>query len=116
MPRRLPKDLSSLLKGERDFETKGFQIGSTACIGMRFKMGARQLVVVKAKNGYVACSYIDLSKADEFRDAAALVPTVSNFDELLQGKIVTLTKKAEALGVKKGMTGREALEVLNSQD
>ena len=113
MPRRLPKGLKSLLSSELDFETKGFDIAGSPCIGMRFKMGARQLLVLKAKKGYIACSYIDLSRAEEFGDAAAIIPGASSFDQLLAGKVAKITQKAEKLGVRQGMGGREALEVLN---
>ena len=114
MPRhRLPSSLNSLITEQRDFETKGFEIGGSPCIGLRFKLGAAQLLVVKARKGYVGCSYIDLQKAEVLGDAAATLSGISSFDELLSGKVEQLTKRAAELGVRKGMGGREALELLN---
>ena len=114
MPRTLPKGLRSLMSGERQFETKGFEIGGPVCIGMRFRMGKAQFLVVKGRKGYLSSDALDLSKAEEAGDAAAVVGAASSFDELFQKKVVALTRKAERLGVRKGMGGREALALLNS--
>jgi uncharacterized protein YunC (DUF1805 family) len=44
--------------------------------------------------------------------AAAVVSGVKSFDDVLNGEVRAVTSKAEALGVKVGMSGEEALKCM----
>ena len=65
--------------------------------------------------GLVGCAIFDVKVAAEFGDAVAVAkgeperPLVEP-EDLLDAEIVAASPKAEALGVRVGMTGREAVE------
>lgn len=65
----------------------------------------------------MACGAIDAEVLDKFNFAVTVSegtveqPLVTP-DDLLKAKVMKLTKKAEKLGIKIGMSGKEALEKL----
>ena len=63
---------------------------------LRQTLGNLPLIVVKAKKGYVACSYIDKETAEKVGDVAAFVSGVKCMDDFLKAKIRTTTTWAEA--------------------
>ncbi len=65
------------------------------------------------KRGYLMCGYLNLPAAEKFGDAAVLVGG-ADFDAVLANEIKGATSAAKALGVKEGMTGREAAAILNA--
>lgn len=62
-----------------------------------------------ADKGYVMCGYLNRQAAEKFGDSAAIVRGIKTVDDLLNGTVAEVTPAAEILGVKAGMTGREAL-------
>ncbi len=65
--------------------------------------------------GLVGCAIFDLEVAAEFGDAVAIAkgtpaaPLVEP-EDLLDARIVGVSPKAHSLGIRVGMTGREAVE------
>ncbi len=82
-------------------------------LGLHFSLGNLPLLVVKARKGYVACSYMDKATAEHLGDVAAFVSGVKTFDELLHAKIKHMTAWAEELGVREGMSVKKALEIMD---
>ena len=76
-----------------------------------------QLVFIVAPKGLVACGAIDSEVLDKFNFAITVSegtverPLVTP-DDLLKAKVMKLTKRAEELGIKIGMSGKQALEKL----
>ncbi|MDP2938647.1 MAG: DUF1805 domain-containing protein [Candidatus Omnitrophota bacterium] len=70
------------------------------------------LVMVSGEKGFIGCGYLNLATAEKLSDAACLVRGVKTIDDLWEAKIVGLTSFAESLGIKLGMLGKEALELL----
>lgn len=81
--------------------------------GLCFKLGAKSLVVLRARRGFIMCGYLNLRVAEKFSDAACLVKGVSDIEELLNAPIADLTSTAKTLGVRKGMLARQALKFLS---
>jgi uncharacterized protein YunC (DUF1805 family) len=81
--------------------------------GLTFPLGNLPLLVVKAKKGYVACSYLDKATAEHLGDVAAFVSGVKTFDQLLHAKIKHMTAWAEEMGVREGMSVKKALEIMD---
>ncbi len=77
------------------------------------EIGNLPLIVVKAKKGYIACSYIDKETAEKVGDIAAFVSGVKNLDELKKAKIRNATTWAEDLGIREGMSVKKALEIMD---
>ncbi|MEM3401746.1 MAG: DUF1805 domain-containing protein [Candidatus Hadarchaeales archaeon] len=62
-----------------------------------------------AKKGLIVCRNFDMDALDERNVTAARVKGLTKIEDALEAKIESCTSKARALGVAKGMTGREAL-------
>ena len=82
-------------------------------VALRTEMGNLPLIVVKAKRGYIACSYIDKQTAEKVGDIAAFVSGVKNLDDLKKAKIREATTWAEDLGIREGMSVKKALEIMD---
>ena len=83
-------------------------------VALRQNIGNLPLIVVKAKNGYVACSYIDKKTAEKVGDVAAFVSGVKNVDDFKRAKIRQVTTWAENIGVREGMSVKKALELMDA--
>jgi uncharacterized protein YunC (DUF1805 family) len=79
-----------------------------------------QYCSILTRAGIVGCGIYDLETAAEFGQAIAIAkgtpqnPLVVPQD-LLEAKIVGTTPQAAAMGIKIGCTGREAVEIMLSQ-
>ena len=85
-------------------------------VAVKHEIGNLPLIVVKAKNGYVACSYIDRETAEKVGDVAAFVAGVKEIDDLKKAKIRHATSWAEDLGIREGMSVKKALEIMDSMN
>lgn len=91
-------------------ETKEVLVEGKKVFGVRVALHPAPLVLLVASKGYVMCGYLNLETAEKLEQAAAVVRGVKTFDNVLKAKIVAATSGAKALGVREGMSGREALE------
>ncbi len=92
------------------------KLGDKAYITLKDTIGNLPLIVVKAKNGYIACSYIDKETAEKVGDVAAFVSGVKNVDDFLKAKIRHATTWAEDLGIREGMSVKKALELMDTEE
>lgn len=83
-------------------------------IGVKIDMGNANLLLIKADKGFIMCGYLDIETAERLNDAACIVKGVENFDDMLNAKIVRVTTKAKELGIKEGMSGKDALKILEN--
>ena len=67
------------------------------------------LLVIYAPKGVLGCGYLSLTAAEKFSDPLAIVTGVRTYDDMLRAEVKQVSTAAAALGVKPGMTGREAL-------
>lgn len=87
-------------------------VGSVLGLGSRWEGG--QYCALLTRRGIVGCGIYDIECANEFNFAFALAkgtparPLVEP-EDLLTAKIVRVSKRAERLGIRTGMTGLEAL-------
>jgi len=92
-----------------------FQNGRAIGLSNRWHNG--QYCAILTGAGLVGCGIYDLKTAAEFGQAVAIArgtpqkPLV-NPEDLLDARIVDATPQAQALGVRIGMTGRDAAELL----
>jgi uncharacterized protein YunC (DUF1805 family) len=92
-----------------------FKNGCAIGISNRWHQGQYCMILTEA--GLVGCGIYDVKTAAEFGQAVAIArgtpqnPLV-NPEDLFDAKIVDATPRAMELGVKVGMTGREAVELL----
>jgi len=68
------------------------------------------LLAIIGRTGFVMCGFLNAEVAEKFNVAAAIVSGVKNFEDVLKAEIKTATSKARLMGVKLGMTGKEAIK------
>ena len=68
-----------------------------------------KILLIKAGKGALGCGYINMAAAEKFNHALAIVSGVASYEDMLAAEVKSVSPAAEALGVKTGMTGREAL-------
>ncbi len=71
------------------------------------------ILLVKAAGGFLGCGYFDVNVANRVGDAVAIVTGVKTIDEVLAAPVVRLSDRAHELGITEGMSGRDALKLLN---
>lgn len=86
------------------------KIGNNIAIGVNLELQNANLIVIRAKKGYIMCGYLSMDTANRLEDIAAKVTDIKNFDDALKAKIVGVSEKAKEIGIKEGMTGKETLE------
>ena len=85
--------------------------------GYVIPLGLVNLIFVVTDKGMVGCGAFDVMALNNFGYPAARVRPfkgsfISSIDDLLQGIIKEANPTAEKLGVRTGMSGREALDLL----
>ena len=68
------------------------------------------LLIVKGSFGFLGCGYINVDACTD--EACAVVTGVSTHNDMLKATINAVSKGAAKLGIKIGMTGAEAIELL----
>ena len=88
------------------------ELDNGSAVGLDMQMQNASLILIKADKGFVMCGYLDIDTATALGDAAVKVKGVKTFDDVLQAPVVGATQEAINLGIKVGMTGKEALELM----
>lgn len=85
--------------------------------GFVVPLGPANLVAVKTDVGLVGCGAFDVAALDSFSYPAAKVrpslgPSIEDIDDIMKGIVKEANRSAMGRGIKNGMTGRQALELL----
>lgn len=85
--------------------------------GFIIPLGPANLVAIKTDVGMIGCGAFDVAALDSFSYPAAKVrpsigPSIVDTDDLLKGIVKEANRSAMGRGIKNGMTGRAALELL----
>ncbi|KXS44528.1 MAG: hypothetical protein AWU59_465 [Methanolobus sp. T82-4] len=88
------------------------ELDNGSAIGLSMQMQSAPLLLIKADKGFVMCGYLDMEAATALGDVAVKVKGVNTFEDVLEAFVVGATQEAINLGIKVGMTGREALELM----
>lgn len=90
-------------------KTRAFEVDGRSATGIEIDLPGAPLVLVRGSKGFVMCGYLDVSSADKFNAAAAVVRGVKTVEDLLAKPVTDVSAAARAAGVAPGMTGRDAL-------
>lgn len=94
-------------------EVSPISIEDKIAVGMRVQLpDSPPLVMIIGKKGLVACGFINIDAAEKFDVVAAMISGVRSFDDMLKGEVRAATSKAQSLGIKVGMHGKEAVRLL----
>lgn len=85
--------------------------------GYIIPLGPANLVAIMTDVGMIGCAAFDVAALDSFSYPAAKVrpsigPSIIDTDDLLKGIVKEANRSAMGRGIKNGMTGRAALELL----
>jgi len=86
-------------------------------IGISNRWAGGQYCSILTRAGVVGCGIYDLETAAEFGQAIAIArgtpaAPLTEPEDLFEARIVGVTPKAASYGIRPGMTGREAAELL----
>ena len=90
-----------------------FKIGDSEFVGYKIPTPQASLLAIRAKNGLLACGYLNIETAEKLGDALAIVCGVNTYSDMLEREVSSVSSAAEKLGVKVGMSGAKALELLS---
>ena len=79
---------------------------------LRFKLGAKNLIVIKGSRGYVMCGYLNLNTAEKFHEIAVIVSGVSTISSMIKGCVFNLSSEAKKLGIYKNQPIRDVLKII----
>ena len=68
------------------------------------------LLIVKGSLGFLGCGYINTDSCID--EACAIVSGVNTHDDMLKASVKAVSKDGTKLGIKVGMTGAEAIDLL----
>ncbi|QDU38675.1 hypothetical protein Mal4_30050 [Maioricimonas rarisocia] len=97
--------------------TRELSFENGTAIGISNRWNGGQYCSILTEAGIVGCGIYDLATATEFGQAIAIakgtpeIPLVEP-EDLFDAPIVGCTPRAEEIGVRPGMTGREAAELM----
>ena len=98
-------------------ENRTLEFDGGQAIGSTYQWPGGQYCAIHTTNGLVGCGIYDIRSANEFNLVVAIArgtpaQPLREPEDLFNAKILEVSQAAEKLGVKPGMTGREAVETL----
>ena len=70
------------------------------------------ILIIGAEKGFLGCGYLKVEIANKVNDVCAIVTGVKTPDDMLAAKVIAVSDAAAELGVKEGMSGKEALVLM----
>jgi len=87
------------------------KIEGETCMAMSVQLpGSPPLLLIVAERGFIMCGFLNIDAAERLGVVAAVVSGVDSFEDMLNAQVKAATSKAEALGVKAGVKGIDALK------
>lgn len=74
------------------------------------------ILLLQGKKANLGCGYFSMAAAEKMGDRFAIVRGVKNIDEVLAAPVADCSPAAAACGVKAGITGREALLLMEKAE
>jgi len=93
-------------------EIEVVDIEGKKALGIVMEMNEAPLVLVKAEKGFIMCGLLDMDTANAIGEVCAKLKGVKNLQEILDKEVREVSDEAKKLGVREGMSGKEALLVM----
>ncbi|MFH1821931.1 MAG: DUF1805 domain-containing protein [Methanobacteriota archaeon] len=91
-------------------ETHELELEGKKLSCLKVSLPKAPLIFILAPKGYIMCGYLNLDTAEKLDQAAAIVSGVTNFDDILNGKVSAVSSQARKLGITEGILGRDAIK------
>jgi uncharacterized protein YunC (DUF1805 family) len=93
------------------------QLSKKRAKGFVVPLGPANLVAIRTDVGLVGCGAFDVAALDSFSYPAAKVrpvagSSIATTEDILRGIVKEANRSAVSRGIRNGMTGRQALELL----
>ncbi|MCX6665108.1 MAG: DUF1805 domain-containing protein [Euryarchaeota archaeon] len=95
-----------------DVKTQLINLENGKAFGIIIAMPVAPIVLIKARQGYVMCGYLNMATANKLGDIAGKVSGVKTFEDVLNANIVEVSEKAKTMGLSEGMNARMFLNKL----
>ena len=96
--------------------TKPVMLRGGTATGLRVQLPKTRILSIYTEKGYVMCGILNVPELDRIHPERKIVAVrcvgVSEIDDLLRARVVDATREAMSLGIREGMTGEEALEMM----
>jgi len=87
------------------------KIEDKTATGLRVELpDSPPLVLIIGRTGFVGCGFVSIDAAEKLNVSAATVSGVKTFEDVLNAEIKAATSKAQAMGVRAGMKGKDAVK------
>lgn len=93
-------------------KTQTISLKKGEATGYCINLGKAPLLIIKAKNGYVMCGYLNMNAANKIGDIAGKVTGVKTFDDMLNADVVEVSENAKLAGLSQGMNVKDFLNTL----
>lgn len=100
-----------------EMEQVTIRLPKKEAVGFVIPLGPANLVAIRTDVGLIGCGAFDVAALDSFSYPAAKVrpiigPSIADTDDLLTGIVKEANRSAMSRGIRNGMTGKQALELL----
>ncbi|MFA5270958.1 MAG: DUF1805 domain-containing protein [Candidatus Omnitrophota bacterium] len=92
--------------------TKKIKFGKKCIEALMVKLQKKNLIVLRGKNGYIMCGYLNLKAAQKINDVAVMIKGVSTINDALKTQVHSCTSAAKCLGIKDGQPIKEILVII----
>ena len=88
------------------------KVGHRELEALAWKIGAKTLVVIKGRKGYVMCGYLNMAAAEASGDVAIMVSGVASIGDALRSTAKSVSQEAYNLGIRENQPIRDVLEII----
>jgi uncharacterized protein YunC (DUF1805 family) len=94
-------------------EVTPIQVNDKTATGLKVDLpeSPAPLIMIIGSKGLVCCGFVNMDAAERRSVAAAMVSGVKTFNDVLNAEVKAATTKAQTLGVKVGVKGKDALQL-----
>lgn len=94
-------------------EVGSLKVNGRATLSLKVNLpDSPPLLAIMGDRGFVMCGFLNIQAAEKLGVVAAMVSGVKTIDDVLNADVKTVTTKAEKIGIKPGLKGREAVKLL----
>lgn len=103
---------NSLTDGDGSMNTQTIKIDNGQVKGFLIELDHAPLILLKAKQGYVMCGYLNMAAANKMGDVAGRVTGVKSFEDVLHASVIEVSENAKKMGLIEGMNAEDFLNKL----